>query len=91
MYIETVREAELFWLNATNIALGAVVLVCAVILGGAIVQSVLQRWRAMREIDRDLHGLERQSGPHAFEVPGLGLTMADGGEPVQDPHNKDGR
>ncbi len=81
--IDTVPEAELFWLNATNIILGLVVVVCCAIMAVAVVQALLERARsrraAMREIEADMRSL----GSHAFEVPGLGLTMADGGEPMR--------
>lgn len=85
MLIETVQESEMFWLNATNIALGLVVLVCAIVLAGAVLKAVLERSKALKEIDHDMRNL---ADSHAFEVPGLGLTMADGGEPVQKPHRK---
>jgi hypothetical protein len=64
---------ETFWLNVTNLALGLVTLVCALVIGKAIWDGVRQRARA------------RVAAPvieddHAFLVPGLGLTMADGGQ-----------
>ena len=66
-------EVETFWLNATNIALGLVTLICASVVGVVTFQEVrervLVRVRA-RVTDDD----------HAFLHHELGLTMADGGE-----------
>ncbi len=60
---------EALWLNLTNAALGLVVLVCCGIVTVSIVKELVARLVARRET-------------HAFHVAGLGLTMADGGEPV---------
>ncbi len=61
---------EALWLNLTNAALGLVVLVCCGIVTVSIVKELVARLVARRET-------------HAFHVAGLGLTMADGGEPVK--------
>ena len=61
-------DPAVWWLMFTNFALGAVVLVCLGLLAGAVVMDVVRRWRT------------RTADDHAFAVPELGLTMADGGE-----------
>ena len=67
-------EADVFWLNVTNIALGIGTAICLL----AII------WAAVREIPvvlrrRRMHAL--MSDGHALLEPQLGLTMADGGSP----------
>lgn len=64
---------ETFWLNVTNISLGVVTLVCCAILAYAIYQEVRvkMRKRATEQLPLD---------DHAFLIPKLGFTMADGGE-----------
>ncbi len=42
-----------------------------------IIARVRQRRRVDAELDRDMQLLNDE---HAFNVPGLGITMADGGE-----------
>jgi hypothetical protein len=75
-------DPSTYWLNFTNIALGVMVLVCC----AAVVVGVLQELAAKRKkaavlakLDNEVADLEASYG-HAFLVPGLGLTMADGGE-----------
>ncbi len=63
-------DPEMLWLNLTNAALGLVVLVCCGIVTVSIVKELVARLVASKET-------------HAFHVAGLGLTMADGGEPVK--------
>ena len=69
------------WLNITNIVLGLVVLLCAVIMLGGIAHEFIARARKRRrieaELDRDMLLL---NDDHAFDSPKLGITMADGGE-----------
>jgi hypothetical protein len=70
---------DTLWLNLTNIALGIVTLICLVAVGRVVFQEVMSRVRA--RVPR------YQTDPHAAFVPELGLTMADGGTPVdEDPH-----
>ena len=66
-------DPAVWWLMFTNFALGAVVLICVLLLAGAIAMDVVRRWRT------------RAADGHAFAVPELGLTMADGGEPEDHP------
>lgn len=79
------NEPTAYWLTFTNIALGLVVLVCC----GAVVIGILQELAARRKkaqefkkMDRAVADLVASYEGHAFDVPGLGLTMADGGEPL---------
>jgi hypothetical protein len=86
-----ISEAQMVWLNVTNIALGAVVLICLVAVSASIFHAVLERRRqratVISEADRAVQGLLQGDG-HAFDVPGLGLTMADGGEPAKPKKNR---
>lgn len=68
-----------------NVVLGLVVLVC----GGALVVGVLEEIAARRRkraelssLDREVSGLVAAYDDHTFRVPELGMTMADGGDPV---------
>jgi hypothetical protein len=74
-----------FWLNVTNIALGVIVLLALLVVLGAVVSELLARRsrkaREMASIDAELLAM-LHAGPHSLSTPGLGLTMADGGEPV---------
>ncbi len=65
------------WLNATNALLGIVTLVCVIGLGAAIFHDVASKVRA-RAAERRHFVFDE----HALHVPELGLTMADGGEPL---------
>ena len=71
-------DPETFWLNATNIALGAVTLICIIAVASVVFREVLARVRA-----RVVEVLP--SDDHAFAHPELGLTMADGGERLDKP------
>ena len=66
---------DTFWLNFTNIALGLVTLVCVLVVAGGVARELLHRWeqRALARGD-----------DHAFATPTLGVTMADGGERVDE-------
>lgn len=81
-------DPQTFWLNIANIGLGVVTLFCFVALGYGVVRDVLARIRvraAKRTQDRAVSGVATGFDSHAFDVPGLGLTMADGGEPAAQP------
>lgn len=74
------------WLNITNFALGAVTLIALLVVFFAVGWDLLVRkvkspeHVELRNIETDLllHG-----GSHSLSVPGLGLTMADGGEKIE--------
>jgi hypothetical protein len=67
--------SETFWLNLTNYGLGVLCAVCWILMLGGVVKAVAERrQRALATVI--------QFDDHAFHVHDLGLTMADGGEPV---------
>jgi hypothetical protein len=73
------------WLNIMNISLGLVVLICCAAVALGVLQELAARRRkraSASQLDRELNELIGSYGGHAFHVPGLGVTMADGGEPV---------
>ena len=65
------NDPNTFWLNVTNIVLGLVTLICCVAVGQGVYKDVLARLRRRVPVRVD---------DHAFVIPGLGITMADGGE-----------
>lgn len=67
------NDPETFWLNVTNLALGAVTLICCLIVGFGVIVELVERLRA-RVKSAVL------ADDHAFVLPQLGTTMADGGE-----------
>jgi hypothetical protein len=77
------------WLNITNFALGMVTLIALLVVFFAVSWDLLVRkvGRAPAKIDLSNLDAELQAllhgGSHSLSVPGLGLTMADGGERVE--------
>ena len=72
-----------YWLNFTNIALLALVIICCGAVAFGVVQELAARRKkaaSMSQLDREVSDLVASYDGHAFHVPGLGLTMADGGE-----------
>lgn len=66
-------DAETFWLTATNIALGAVTLICIIAVGVVGFREIFSKvWLRVRETVL--------ADDHTFVHADLGLTMADGGE-----------
>jgi hypothetical protein len=62
-----------------NIALGVVVLICCAAVAVGILQELAAKHRkrvAAAQLD--------QEWAHMFHVPGLGITMADGGEELRE-------
>lgn len=89
-----------FWLNMTNFALGIVTLLAVVVVAGAVSWDLFFMWlQKVRTGDAvDIRGVNMQrlmaevragwgADAHSLSVPGLGLTMADGGEKI-DPSEK---
>ena len=79
-----------FWLNMTNFALGIITVLALVVVSCAVGWDLLVRKvHQAREVggmdisrfDEDLRAMLQ--GSHSLSVPGLGLTMADGGERVE--------
>jgi hypothetical protein len=79
-------DPQTLWLNIINLSLGIVTLVCVAAIGYGVFQDVRARARK-RAIARAMESAAPASsfGDHAFDMPGLGFTMADGGEPMQKP------
>ena len=69
-------DPNTFWLNVTDIVLGAVTLACLAFVTQAAFREAFARLgsRVSARFREDAH---------ALGVPELGLTMADGGEPVK--------
>ena len=74
------NDPETFWLNVTNIALGVVTVVCFAAVAGVVFREIVARLRA-----RAVVMVEKDD--HAFVMPELGLTMADGGERLDSAEN----
>jgi hypothetical protein len=75
-------DPETTWLNVTNILLGVVVALCAVVMLGGIAHEFISRARERHRIDAELdRDMRLLNDDRAFDSPSLGITMADGGEP----------
>lgn len=78
------NDPSTYWLTVTNIALGLVTLICIVAVGIGVLQELAARRKkkaALSTLDREVASLVASFGDgHAFDIPSLGLTMADGGE-----------
>ena len=71
-----IKDPEAFWLNVTNFGLGFLCVVCFFLVVGSVAHElVARRRRALAEV--------LQFDPHTLRLPELGLTMADGGEPLE--------
>jgi hypothetical protein len=68
-------DPNTFWLNITDIALGIVTLACVAFVAQAAFREVYARL-----LNRS--SARPQQDSHVFVLPELGLTMADGGEPI---------
>lgn len=68
--------SEVLQLNIANAALGLATLVCICLVAWGVVSEVAARIRA--------RAAAALPDDHAFNLPQLGLTMADGGEKVGD-------
>jgi hypothetical protein len=79
-------DPSTYWLTITNIALGVVTLACCAAVAFGVAQEILVRRKnraAMARMDGEVSDLIAGFDDHAFRVPSLGMTMADGGEPVK--------
>ena len=80
-----------FWLNMTNFALGIITLLALLVVFAAVGWDLLVRKvHAVRQPDiMDLSNMDADlramlhGGSHSMYEPGLGLTMADGGEKIE--------
>jgi hypothetical protein len=78
-----VNDPSTYWLTITNIALGLVTLICCVAVGIGVAQELAAKRKkktALSRLDREVADLVSSYDGHAFHIPTLGLTMADGGE-----------
>ncbi len=75
-------DPQTLWLNLTNVALGVVVLACLLAVALPVIKELFVRRKTSVELDREMKELVAgfESNPHILDVPGLGVTMADGGE-----------
>ena len=78
------NDPSTYWLTFTNAALGIVVLICCAAVAVGVIQEIVAKRKkvsAMSKLDREVNDLMNsyQDG-HAFHLPELGITMADGGE-----------
>jgi len=70
-----------FWLNVTNIALGVVVILAVLLVVSAVVWETVSRHKKSGNVAGLDKGLEDVLQDGRL-VPGLGVTMADGGERI---------
>ena len=85
------NDPSAYWLNVMNAVLGLVVLICCAAVGVGIFQELAARRRkraSLAAMDREVSDLVAGFDGHAFQVPALGMTMADGGTPVANPAEK---
>ena len=86
MTLISTASQEVAWLNAVNIALGVVVAICLGVLVLGVLRDLQLRARnrvaVSKGLDREMREMMGTADDHAFAVPNLGLTMADGGERV---------
>jgi hypothetical protein len=81
-----VSDPSTYWLTFTNVALGLITVICCVAVGIGILQELAARRRkqaALSKLDEEVSDLVSSLDGHAFNVPGLGVTMADGGEELR--------
>ena len=79
-------DPSTYWLTVTNVLLGVVTLLCCAAVAFGVAQEVVARRKkraAMSRMDGEVADLIAGFDGHAFNVPGLGVTMADGGVPVK--------
>lgn len=83
------NENWVFWLNVTNVVLGAVVILAALAVGyGLVWEFVLRHKKAHRaaaNVDVEFQKLMQNEFAHSMPVPELGFTMADGGDILNPP------
>jgi len=81
-----------FWLNMTNFALGIITVLAVLVVFGSVSWDLMirkvrhageHRSFDLNNLDDELRAMLR--GSHSLYEPGLGLTMADGGERIEPP------
>ncbi len=81
-------DSQTLWLNIINLSLGLVAVVCCAAIGYGVIQDLRERARKKvfnQALDHEVGTLVKGFDGHVFNMPGLGLTMADGGEPLDKP------
>ena len=73
-------DTEILWLNLTNAGLGLATLAGIGVLAWAVLREVAEKVKSRASA----HALD----PHSAFIPELGLTMADGGEKVDEDEEK---
>lgn len=76
------KDDWVFWLNITNIALGVIVVMAVLMVAFAVVSELVSRRRKSLTVanhDAELAAMLQ----YGRSVPGLGVTMADGGDPLK--------
>lgn len=74
-------DPQTYWLNVVNIVLGLVTFACLVAVGSSLGRELLGRAR------QRVPALSRPD-EHTLILPDLGITMADGGEKVDESSQK---
>jgi hypothetical protein len=90
-----VKDDWVFWLNITNIALGVIVAMAVLMVAYAVVWELVSRRRKSLSVanhEADLAAMLQ----YGRSVPGLGVTMADGRDPInpvvaKSPEKKDSK
>lgn len=88
MFDWTTSDPDTMWLTVTNVALGLCVLICVGVFAMGVARDMLAKARA-RVSQREVFLYDA----HAMMMPDLGLTMADGGEPItnDEPESESGK
>ena len=84
------NDPSTYWLTFTNIALGVVTLICCAAVAFGVLQELAAKRKkrsALSRLDDEVSDLVAAFDAHAFHVPGLGVTMADGGEELPKKEN----
>lgn len=79
-------ENWVFWLNVTNIGLAVVVFAALFAVAGGILRHLVfghKRTSDAADTEGELRGVLDGMAAHSLHMPELGVTMADGGEPLE--------
>ncbi len=73
-------DSETLWLTITNAGLGIVTLICVIAVGGVIAKEIFADMRNKVRIPQ-------LQDDHSFLLDDLGITMADGGNRIDEKEN----
>ncbi|HEV3198129.1 MAG TPA: hypothetical protein VGZ73_09485 [Bryobacteraceae bacterium] len=80
-------DPSTYWLTFTNVALGVVTLIGCIAVAFGVLQELAAKHKknaSLSQLDNEVSRLVSSYGDgHTFNVPGLGVTMADGGEELK--------